>query len=179
MRKFFRIQPIDIDEITTMYSIMVLLMAFLIFSHRLVYSTYAFFMFKNSYIEKIDTPSYGEYTKTVLEEFNSMGQNKIISFDKKEYGRPISIHDMPDILEESNPEVLGMAYPGLEGCTIFVKKKQFWLDYRETLIHEYLHCMGYNHSINKHDIMYKYLIPIDKEENIRYHANELRKKYYE
>lgn len=179
MKKFFKIKPIDIKEITDFYSSMILVIALALFSHKLVYKTYAYFMFKNSYIAQINTPSYGEYTKTVLEEFNSMGDNKIISFTEKKYGRPIVIHDMPDIIEQANPETLGMAYPGLEGCTIFVKKKQFWMDYRETLLHEYLHCMGYEHTIYKNDLMYKYLIPVDKEQNIRYYANELRKKYYE
>ena len=136
-------------------------------------------MFNKTYISIIDTPTYGEYTKSILVEFNSMGDNKIISFNKIKNGRPVEIHEISDAVRKLYPETLGMTFPRYDNCIIFIRKGLAWEDYRKALLHEYGHCMGYDHVINKYDLMYKYLVSVDKEENIRYYARRIKKDFYE
>jgi hypothetical protein len=144
-----------------------------------IFEIYGRFYFKYTYIEVIDTPSYGNQTKKALEEFNSFGDNKIISFKKIKNGRPVQIYEMADFEEELRPEVLGSAWPMFKDCTIRLKKRQDLIDYRETVLHEYLHCMGYDHVPDPLDLMYYQLNPVDKEDNIRQYAKKVLKKYYE
>lgn len=178
MKEFLNFRNFRINTIFLQHSIMLYVILCFVFSYKCLYETYAKVMFKNTYIELIDTPSYST-TKQILEDFNSLEDNKIISFKKIKYGRPVKIVEMSSFLEELYPDALGITFPQADKCTITIKKNQFWMDYKETLLHEYLHCMGFDHSPNKYDIMYKYLIPVDKEENIKYYAKKLRNKYYE
>jgi hypothetical protein len=137
------------------------------------------FYFKYTYIEIIDTPSYGNYTKLILEEFNSYGNGKIISFDKIKNGRPVRIYEMTDFEENLRPQILGSAWPMFTDCNIRIKKRQDFIDYRETLLHEYLHCMGYDHVPDMYDLMYESMISVDKEENIRQYGKKVLEKFYE
>ena len=86
---------------------------------------------------------------------------------------------MSDLEEMGRPDLLGEARPLFKSCTITLRKNQSYLNYRETVLHEYLHCMGYSHVPNKMDLMYFKLNPIDKEHNIRQYAKEVLKKFYE
>jgi len=140
---------------------------------------YGRLFFRNTYIDVIDTPSYGKYTKEFLQEFNSFADNKIISFNKIKGGRPITIREMGGFYESLYPGVIGVARPRFNSCSILVKKGLDLIDYRETLLHEYLHCMGYNHVANRDDLMYYSLNPVDKEENIKQYAKKVLKKFYE
>ena len=144
-----------------------------------IFEVYGRYFFKYTYIEVIDTPTYKDQTKKVLEEFNSFGDNKIISFKKINNGRPVQIREMTDLEEQLRPDVLGSAWPSTADCNIRMKKKQDPYEYRETLIHEYLHCFGYNHVPNPRDIMYFQENYLDKEDSIRQYAKKVLKKYYE
>lgn len=135
--------------------------------------------FRFTYIETIDTPSYANRTKEVLEEFNSMGDNKIIRFDKIKFGRPVKIFEMTDLYTNLKPQTLGTADVALSDCIINIKRNRNPLDFREILLHEYLHCMGYDHVPNQLDLMYESLNPVDKEDNIRQYAKKVKKKFYE
>jgi len=135
--------------------------------------------FKNTYIELIDTPSYGEETKQILEEFNSLAPGPIVSFKKLKNGRPIRITEMTESSRYWNPSAIGLAWPGFLSCEIQVRIGEDFLDYREVLIHEYLHCMGYGHSKDPLDLMYYSLMLVDKEENIRQYAIKVWRKFYE
>jgi len=144
-----------------------------------VYDVYGKVYFKYTYIESIDTPSYNNQTKKILEEFNSYTDNKVVSFSKINNGRPIKIQEMKDSDVISDPFVLGWANVHLSFCLITVKKHLSKEDYRETLIHEFLHCFNYMHVSNPQDLMYYQLNYLDKEESIRQYATKVRKKFYE
>lgn len=135
--------------------------------------------FKYTYIESIDTTTYGSWTKEILKEFNSYGKNKIITFDKIKYGRPVMINDMPDYYESANPRTLGSTWPGFTQCVIWMRKGQSYVLYRETLIHEYIHCMNYNHTNDEYDLMYPSANFLDKEKSIRQYAVKVLKYFYE
>jgi hypothetical protein len=140
---------------------------------------YSRFYFKNTYIEVIDTPSYGNQTKEILQEFNALGDNKIISFTKIKNGRPVQIREMTSFDKRLSPYAIGMARPLFKSCTIVLRSNLDYVDYRETVLHEYLHCMGYAHSLDKKDLMYFQLNPVDKEDNIKQYAKEVLRKFYE
>jgi hypothetical protein len=137
------------------------------------------YYFKYSYIEVINTPSYSIQTKDILEEFDSLAPGKIISFDKIKKGRPIRILEMTRFHREAYPDSIGLAWPGFFSCDIRMRAGENPIEYREALIHEYLHCMGYDHSKDPTDLMYYSLMLVDKEENIRQYAIKVWRKFYE
>ena len=134
--------------------------------------------FKYTYIKFIDTPTYPD-TKKVLEEFNAMGDNKIVSFSEMVNGRPIEISEMQEYDVKFDSDAIGIAYFNLTKCSIKIKKGLPYEDFRETIIHEYLHCYGYHHSTDPGDLMYYAINPIDKEQNIKDYAQKVKKKFYE
>ncbi len=134
--------------------------------------------FKNTYIESIKTPSYPK-TKEILKEFNSMGEDVIVSFDKIANGRPLDIAEMTEIDMSLFPDAAGVAYPNLRKCSIRVRAGMDEIIYRAVLIHEYLHCYGYQHTSDSEDIMYYLVTYLDKENNIRYYARKMKVDFYE
>lgn len=145
---------------------------------NLTLNIYGKYYFHKSYIKSINLPTYNT-AKTVLEEFNSMGNNKIVSFREIKDGRPIEIIEMSELDTKLIPEAIGVARPKLSKCTISIRRGLSVNNFRETLIHEYLHCYGYVHSSDPKDLMYYSLNPIDKEENIRQYARDMEKRFYE
>lgn len=139
------------------------------------------YFYPRTYVENIDTPSYGNKTETILKDFSSLQDDKIIAFTPIDYGRTIQIKEMDDSLFYSVliPDAIGLAEPGLFNCKIYLKKGLSNAIYRETVIHEYLHCMGYMHVNDEFDIMYYSVTPFNKERNIRDYARDLRERYYD
>ena len=134
--------------------------------------------YRKSYIAEINTPKMQNWlTEEMLKEFNEMGDGKIISFTPIEKGRKIFIYER----EPEKDEVLvGEAEPRNSTCIIRVNNNLDFGTFRETLYHEYLHCMGYLHNeINRKDIMYPSVVPGNKEENIYWYAQDLKKRFYE
>ena len=139
---------------------------------------YGRLFFGKTYIQSINTPTYSK-TEDVLLEFNSMGDNLAVKFGEIENGRPITVEEMTVLDELMFGEAIGLAIPKLTRCTIKIRKGLSKLTFRETLIHEYLHCFGYMHVDDSKDLMYYALNPIDKEENIRQYAKRVKREFYE
>ena len=116
------------------------------------------FFIPGSYIASIETTSYHkEDIQAALQEFNYMGHGKIVSYEKNR--RPIYImdsdfkYDIPSRL--MGYETLGLTTPLPGACYIRLKKKMPIQMLNDVLIHEYLHCMGYEHvKNNPSDLMY-------------------------
>lgn len=109
--------------------------------------------FVSTHIEKIDTPTYGnDVTKNYLDQFNAQGGGIIVSY-KHEFGlyRAVTITESE---KSSKDEWIGRAQPGVTACSIQIKKGLDYRTYYTTLLHEYLHCMGYNHVDDPKDLMY-------------------------
>jgi hypothetical protein len=154
----------------------------LIFSlifNQLYYDIYSLLYFNKTYVAEINTPSYGTMTEEVLSEFNMYGKGKIISFVKINKGRPVYIREMTLEQERQNPYTLGMTFPWFKECLIYMRSGLDSETFKDTLLHEYLHCMGYGHTIDKKDLMYYSLYSIDKTENIKQYARKVLRKFYE
>jgi hypothetical protein len=132
--------------------------------------------FRNSYISKINTPTNSNLlVKKILEDFNALEDGKIINFEPIINGRPIEILEW----EKDTDLLLGEAEPKIESCKIYLRPNLNYDILRETLLHEYLHCMGYLHVLyDKNDLMYPRLTAVgNKEKNIKDYAKSLRNKY--
>jgi HSP90 family molecular chaperone len=133
------------------------------------------FFFVDSYIERIDTPSYGyEITMDVLNKFNSYGNGKAVNFHKKsQTSRAIYITEVQDI--PGKESVIGQALPLWDRCDIVIEKGLDQNTYYHVLLHEYLHCMGYMHSQNEQDLMYPSVTYVP-ESNIMQYAKEVAER---
>lgn len=137
---------------------------------------YSYMFYHRSYIQSIDTPSYGKLTKLYLDEFNAMADGGIVVYTSNT--RPITIQEQPILLQLMYPNAIGLAVPTPTKCNIYIKPGLDASSYRETLIHEYLHCFDYQHTSDRKDLMYYAEVPVDKEDNIKYYAIDLKRKYY-
>lgn len=137
---------------------------------------YGYMFFHRSYIQSIDTPSYGKLTRLYLDEFNAMADGGIVVY--KPNTRPITIREQSILMQLIYPNAIGLTVSYPSKCDIYMKPGLDASSYRETLIHEYLHCFGYLHSPDRKDLMYYAEVPIDKEDNIKYYAIDLKRKYY-
>lgn len=112
---------------------------------------------RNSYIAYTSLDSYD----------NSWVNYSLKDFKLKNTGtRPIIILDnnmkfvetFRSIFDSNYNEhtTLGVAYSFLNICVILLNSKELHSKeyFKNTLIHEYLHCNFYNHSVDKTDIMY-------------------------
>lgn len=146
-----------------------------------IYDKLAIYTLPRTYIATIDTPTYtNNRTKAILENFNILGDSKAVKFGPIDAGRPISIYEM----DENNilykllfPDSIGMTHTYLDKCIIYLKKGQNPVTYRETVIHEFLHCMNYKHSPAVNDVMFKADNKENKEASIKRYAKELESKY--
>lgn len=145
------------------------------------------YVIPEGYISTIHTPYYSNaWTQQVLEEFNAMGDGKAVLFDQHVIDRPITIREkddlemVPKFLRDPEEELvtIGLAERGAYYCRITLKTGLDYATFRATLIHEYLHCMGYDHVENApNDLM----APVDgevSEENIRMYAKRVAKKIW-
>jgi len=137
---------------------------------------YGYMFFHRSYIQTIDTPSYGKLTELVLKDFDNMADGGIVIY--KSNTRPITIREQSILLQLLYPNAIGIANVTPTKCDIYMRPGLDAASYRETLIHEYLHCFGYTHTDDRNDLMYHVEVPVDKEDNIKYYAIDLKRKYY-
>ncbi len=133
---------------------------------------------KATYVANIyGDPTERAMIKDALDYFNSFDEDKIIIFEKPgtyfDRAMTFEIHDFSKDLFLSN--LAGLTSINEKGCKIQVYPTSDPIEFRQVLIHEYLHCMGYNHVDNTKDIMYKSYIEV-KEDNIQKYADELKAK---
>jgi len=140
-----------------------------------------------AYISSINTPYYSNaWTKQVLEEFNAMADGKAVLFAPHVIDRPITISEsedlevIPKFLRDPNYNLvtIGLAEREVMSCKITLKTNLDYATFRTTLIHEYLHCMGYDHvEGDPNDLM----APVDgniSEENIRKYAKDVARRIW-
>lgn len=135
-----------------------------------------------TYILTIDTPTYSNNaTQEILEEFNKLGNYNAVKFGiRGQLGRPVTIKEMDEnslLYRYVWPTAIGLTNVFLDKCIIYLKKGQNSITYRETVIHEYLHCMGYQHVTARNDVMYKADNKENKDASIIKYAKELDKLY--
>jgi len=129
------------------YTIFILLFIFILAHVAPFFEYFSEFLVKKvskyNYIAHINTPSYtNKRTEKVLDIFNNMSYNKK-AVNKKGY-RPIFIIEK-DLKKENNETILGLAYPLPAYCLIVMNKGLDKDTYFYTLLHEYVHCYGYDH----------------------------------
>lgn len=134
------------------------------------------FRYMDSFVVKIDTPHYGnDSTKKYLQYFNSLGDNKAVSFDSEngKYDRTIVISELGTI--PGKETTIGQAYPRWDHCHIVIEKGLDEYSYAMVLYHEYLHCLGYSHVEDPEDLMY-YSLNWSSVENLRKYAQDVKKR---
>lgn len=116
------------------------------------------FRFMDSFIVKIDTPTYGnDTTMLYLNYFNKLGNGKVLSYDSEngKYDRTIVITEVDKFASSASEYTVGQAHPRWNHCLIEIKKGLDNYTYSLVLYHEYLHCLGYNHvKDDESDLMY-------------------------
>lgn len=139
------------------------------------------------YIHTVNTPYYTDNrTMEVLKEFNKIGNGKSVMFEQHYINRPITITEkddleiIPKFLRDPNEKTvtIGLAEVRAFECKITLKTGMDYATFRTTLMHEYLHCMGFEHVENDRDDL---MAPIDgnvKEENIKQYADEVSKRIW-
>lgn len=113
--------------------------------------------------------------KNIFSDFNDMADKKIIHYKGV---RPIFIYEkkLPDT-------VLGTAIPMPGLCIIALTKNMKPEKLKAVLIHEYLHCMGYEHTNIYCDLMYTTVCPYLNnsylKSSMEKYANSLLRNFYE
>jgi len=131
-------------------------------------------LYVDSYILSINTPYYGDKTRKNLDTFNFMGEGEAVQFGEvTPKSRPITIEEVSSF--PNRPETVGMAYVSLDFCSITIKTGLTEYEYFLVLIHEYLHCLGYNHVEDPDDIMY-YSLTYPTSSNIKKYAQEIKER---
>lgn len=129
-------------------------------------------VFLEGYVEKIATPYYtNTETIALLDEFNKYSDGNAVSYKDEHvfFTRKIHIYDTDKM---PSPTYVGVTYPGLFTCDIYLLRGLDYSTYRKVLFHEYLHCFGYNHVDKANDLMY-YSVNDTNEDNIKHYAIEL------
>lgn len=130
-------------------------------------------LYMDSYIADIDTPGY-KNTKQDLELFNSFGNEQIVQYEPvTKWSRPIYIKETKTL--EGKKEKIGQALVALDYCTITIEEGLNEYEYYLVLIHEYLHCLGYDHVDDPNDIMY-YELTDPSIDNIKKYAKEIEER---
>jgi hypothetical protein len=134
-----------------------------------------YFLFPDSHISLIDTPTYeAKNIRSILDKFSEVCDIDIVRY-KHVSGikRTIEIREVDQFM--FSPFTLGRAWVDVDKCYIELSKYMDIVQFRSTLLHEYLHCMGYEHTIRRTgDLM----SPVDSEiteENIEEYAKDLCK----
>lgn len=138
----------------------------------LVWQVASFFNIKFSYINTLNLPSYekrGISSKKILDNFNSLGYNKAVQYKGR---RPIIIFEVDKIPKN----VVGYAQVRLNHCIIKIEKGLTAIDFKNVLIHEYLHCLGFNHVNDKSNLMCISLAVQVSKAQYEYWANKAAEK---
>jgi len=125
----------------------------------------------HTYIKEINVKTYNkELLKIYLDEFNKLGNNKIIRYN--EDVRPITITD-----DTINPNLLGLAEIEDTRCNI---KLNFGIDevsLKYILYHEYLHCFGIMHIKDNKDLMNPIFYALPSLDNLLKYTKKLEDIY--
>lgn len=133
------------------------------------------------YLSSVNTPTYtNDRTQRILLDFNQLGGGEAVIWGGESvFGslldRQITIRETDKCEFEKDNELhncVGLATCGMVKCEIVVKKGMEPLEYRQVLLHEYMHCMGYDdlrEDKDIHDLMY-YEENDAPEINIHYYA---------
>lgn len=122
----------------------------------------------NLYIDTISTSNYkSEDIKKILDDFNTLGYNKIVKYEGK---TPIYIEEVEYIGENKNASTIGQAHIVYKvsgsSCTIKVLNDLTPYTLRIVILHEYLHCLQFDHVDKDMDLMSP-LLDYVLEENIQ------------
>jgi len=147
------------------------------------------YIIPEAYLSEVKTTYYPkEWVIAVFTEFNDMadGQTAVL-FEKHEIDRKITIEDnsyieiVPFFLKDPDgPTTIGRTIENPLNCRILLKTGMHYASFRTTLLHEYLHCIGFDHVDKQNDLM----APSENEstkipdENIKEYAKKAAKKIW-
>lgn len=114
--------------------------------------------------------------KNTLQQFNDLTSVDIVPNNGY---RPIKIVVIEDFIDNAflAGTTVGRAHVLYQKCDIQLARKQLRTEYdfKMTLLHEYLHCFGYEHVDNSKDLMYKYTNTVSKK-SIDEYAKDLAER---
>lgn len=134
------------------------------------------FSAKGSYIASVDLGERTELANSVLILFGQVGGGIV----KKQGTRPITITDLSALELYFFPNLLGRAYPYHDQCAI--KINPLITDentFITTLLHEYIHCLGYLHVDKYGDLMYPYNNYVTHDSILKWTKKIKREIFYE
>lgn len=132
------------------------------------------------YLSSIDTPTYtNDRTQRILLDFNELGGGEAVIWGGQSiFGtlldRQITIKEIDKCEFEKKGEIhycVGIAHCSVVRCDIEIKKGMKALEYRQVLLHEYMHCMGFDDNQDPKDLMYE-TENVAPEINIHYYAEQ-------
>lgn len=142
-------------------------------------------LIRNSYIADIQ----GDFldmnlVKKHLDKFNELGHNVVVKYkvsSDMDKPRPITIEVRAlgkTFYEELNKyAILAYATSRVDSCTIVLRNDMVTeIQFRNTLIHELLHCYLYDHTKDKKDLMYYSENNEDLAPSIKKYAEELEQR---
>lgn len=132
-----------------------------------VFVTFQPRIIQGSYIRSIDAPTIGkERVKKILDKFNKMGYDEIVSY---EGWRPIDIKEA----DKLDGATIGLAKVRIFDCSIQLEANSLYSEnmVEQVILHEYLHCLGYEHTSDPTDLMFASYNE-SSEDNIRKYAED-------
>lgn len=114
----------------------------------------------NSYVAEVNLKKYNKKQVTQLLEF--LNKHAGVEVFKKKGYRKITItevtaEEMSEIIEAKKGHyVLGVAEPRLKTCEVHVIADLPPSDFSDVLLHELVHCFGFNHVEDSTDLMAAY-----------------------
>lgn len=137
------------------------------------------------YVASIDTPTYtNAYTKRVLTKFGASGGRHAVLFTSESLiiRRKITITEVKTCeFKEDDGKIgrcVGRAECGMTECKIELLTGKTRKEYRLVLLHEYMHCMGFQDlkdKDKKYDLMY-YSENKVSEKNIKEYAKKAHER---
>lgn len=125
-------------------------------------------LLKTSYISKIEyDKEKTKEIKNILKNFNDKSDKEIIRYRGF---RPISIMEDKELKKQG---YVGLATVSLTECEIRLSDTIKKEDFREVLLHEYMHCFFYEHKNIPGDLMYRSIDFKATERSINYYAHNL------
>jgi len=130
----------------------------------------------NSYIREIKVKDYNSADLiNILDNFNEMGDNVLVRYSGY---RPIDIMEVEKLKDGNGNQVLGLALYNEYHCKISIDSKLNSQHLKAVVLHEYLHCMGFEHVRILGDLMAPSADRLPTEKNIEWYAQELKRKLY-
>ncbi len=133
------------------------------------------FYFVDSYVAEVNMPTYGnEETLAMFRKFDQSVGGGVIAFKPSDgFSRAVRIREAEQI--PGKESVIGQALPLWTECDKVIEKGLDYETYYHTLLHEYLHCLGYLHTNDPSDLMYP-SVSETPESNLLKYANEIKER---